>query len=54
MEEVLYKLHFDDLEVTSLVSEPWGTYSLFETEVSDHQAEQLKIFKALEKDLTLF
>ena len=23
MEEVLYKLHFDDLEVTSLVSEPW-------------------------------
>ncbi len=54
MEEVLYKLHFDDLEVISLVSEPWGTYSLFETEVSDHQAEQLKIFKALEKDLTLF
>lgn len=52
--EVAYKTYFDEFEVESLVSEPTINYGLFETEIKDTQAEQLKIFSKLETGLPMF
>lgn len=52
--EVAYKTYFDEFEVESLVSEPTINYGLFETEIKDTQAEQLKVFSELETGLPMF
>lgn len=52
--EVTYKTYFDEFEVESLVSEPTINYGLFETEIKDTQAEQLKVFSELETGLPMF
>ena len=49
-----YKTYFDEFEVQPIVAEPSLQYTLFEYETKDPQAEQIKIFKKLEKGLPLF
>jgi hypothetical protein len=52
--EVAYKTYFDEFEVESLVSEPPINYDLFETEIKNTQAEQLKVYSLLETGLPMF
>ncbi len=52
--ELAYKTYFNEFEVESLISEPTINYGLFETEIKDTQAEQLKIFNELETGLPIF
>lgn len=49
-----YKTYFDEFEVTSIVSDHGIQYSLFETEIKDNHARQLKIFNELEYGLPMF
>lgn len=51
---ITHKTYFDDFEVESLFSEPSISYGLFEIEIKDTQAEQIKIFNALEAGLPMF
>src|SRR3989338_6288441 len=51
--ELAYKTYFDEFEIESLVSEPSINYGLFETEIKDTQAEQLKFFINLEVGLPM-
>ncbi|MBU4259627.1 MAG: site-specific DNA-methyltransferase [Proteobacteria bacterium] len=52
--EFAYKTYFDEFEVESLVSGPTINYGLFETEIKDTQAEQLKVYSGLERGLPMF
>jgi hypothetical protein len=53
-EEITYdkKMNFDGLEIGSVVGEPSRQYRLFEIDLKDTQARQLKIFMELENGLT--
>lgn len=52
--ELIYKTYFDDFEIENIVSEPSVNYGLFQIEIKDAQAEQLKIFNELEIGLPLY
>lgn len=52
--ELEYKTYFDDFEVESIVAEPYINYGLFQEELKDTQAEQLKVFNELEIGLPMF
>lgn len=47
------KTNFGEFEIESIVSEPTINYGLFEIEIKDKQAEQLKIFRELENGLEM-
>lgn len=49
-----YKTYFDDFEIECIVSEPYLSYSLFQEELKDIQAEQIKVFNELETGLPMF
>ena len=51
--ELISKTYFDDFEVENIVAEPSINYGLFQIEIQDAQAEQLKIFNKLETGLPL-
>lgn len=48
-----YKTYFADFEVERIVSEPSGNYELFQIDIKDIQAEQLRIFNKLEIGLPM-
>lgn len=52
--ELAYKTYFDEFEVESLVSEPSINYNLFDAEIKNKQAAQLKVFNELETELPMF
>lgn len=52
--ELAYKTYFDEFEVESIASEPTINYGLFQEEIKDTQAEQLKVFNELEIGLPMF
>lgn len=52
--ELAYKTSFDEFEVVSIVAEPTLNYNLFEVELENSQAEQLKIFNKLEQSLQFY
>lgn len=52
--ELVYRTYFDDFEVESIVSEPTVNYGLFQEDITDTQAEQLKVFDELEIGLPMF
>ena len=52
--ELVLKTYFADFEVEKIVSEPTINFGLFEEEIKDSQAEQLKIFQELENGLPIF
>lgn len=49
-----YKTYFDEFEVEQIASEPTVNYGLFQEEIKDTQAEQLKVFNELEIGLPMF
>jgi hypothetical protein len=49
-----YKTFFDDFEIEEIIDDPHLNYLLFEDNISDKQAEQLKVFNSLEAELPLF
>lgn len=52
--EPLYKTYFADFEVENILCEPTINYGLFEEELKDSQAEQLKIFSRIEHGLQMY
>lgn len=52
--ELTYKTFFDEFEVTSIVAAPPVNYTLFDTELKDTQAEQIKVFYKLKSSLPFF
>lgn len=52
--ELEYKTYFDEFEVEFIASEPTVNYGLFQEEIKDTQAEQLKVFNELETGLPMF
>ena len=52
--DLTYKVSFDEFEVAGIVAEPTLNYTLFETELKNSQAEQIKIFDKLEKALPFY
>ncbi|MBW8001100.1 MAG: site-specific DNA-methyltransferase [Planctomycetes bacterium] len=54
MPEVLHNIHCDGFEAISLTAKSSKNLSLFKSEDSNRQAEQLRIFRKLEKKLLLF
>jgi len=52
--ELEYKTYFDEFEVEQIASEPTVNYGLFQEEIKDTQAEQLKVFNELEIGLPMF
>lgn len=53
-EELEYKSYFGEFEIDDIISDPTVTYGLFEEEIKDTQAEQLRIFRELQIDLPMF
>ncbi|MFH1803075.1 MAG: DNA methyltransferase [archaeon] len=51
--EIPYKIFFDEFEVVS-IAEPTVNYNLFEAELKNTKAEQVRIFNKLEKDKPFF
>ena len=56
IQEITYnkKIDFDGFEIGSIVAEPSSQYRLFETDLKDTQARQLKTFMELENGLNFF
>ena len=52
--ELAYKTSFDEFEVVSIVAEPALNYNLFEVELENSQAEQIKVFNRLEQFLPFY
>ena len=52
--ELAYKTSFDEFEVVSIVAEPTLNYNLFEAELENSQAKQIKIFNKLEQSLQFY
>lgn len=52
--ELAHKTSFDEFEVVSVVAEPTLNYNLFEFELENSQAEQIKIFNKLEQFLSFY
>lgn len=51
--EITYKTFFDEFEVVN-ITEPIVNYTLFENDLKDKQAEQIKIFNRLERNRPFF
>lgn len=51
--ELPYKTYFGEFEVENIASEPTVKYGLFQEEIKDTQAEQLKVFEGLETGLPM-
>lgn len=51
--DLTYKTYFGGFEVEQIASEPTVNYGLFQEEIRDTQAEQLKTFSDLESGLKM-